>query len=253
MDPEGREWQVASIVRWRTGMKRDKKTDRFVPDGPYTIAHYVLRNTDGVEVKVTPPQMEVWSRESPDPLKGRRMVLNQEIHDGAKLIVLPAPGKNPVCPVRKGELYHLPSGGVLIDKITRKVVKSRSAEWHIEFTRILKERDYFMRRTPPNAGTPDDNKTDEEAGIESSYTGTASKSLDDLATVPPDFVERGRAKRELERQEARGAREQQIQAQAAKSRLNRLLANAKTPAEAERLLAGIVELCEQAEAEQKAA
>lgn len=213
------------------------------------LAFVRFRHKSGTTTKVTAYELgeHDWKPQGGDPLVGRRTEISNAIKQGAQVLIFPDSDE---CPVRKGERYHLVSGVILIDRVTRKMEKGKSErEWHVEFIRLMTERDYFMRRTPPNLGTPESaSETDEQARIESSYTANATKSIDEIATVPPDWEDRNKGVREVNRLDAQREVQQQRQAQAAKSRLNRLLAGAKTPEQTQLLLAGIVALCEQAEA-----
>lgn len=237
-DSNGETWQVDHVaVIQRTNASGEE------------LAFVRFRHKSGTTVKVTAYELKAqnWKPQGRDPLGSRRTELSNAIKQGAQVLIFPDSDE---CPVRKGEIYHLVSGRILIDRVTRKMEKGKSErQWHVEFIRLMTERDYFIRRTPPNLGTPESaSETDEQAKIESSYTANAAKSIDDLATVPPDWEDQNKGVREVKRQDAQREIQQQRQAQAAKSRLNRLLAGAKTPEQRQLLLAGIVALCEQAEA-----
>jgi hypothetical protein len=252
-DPNGELWQVEKVVMWRLETVKDKK-NRARAAGRYTVAHYLLRHVSGVQAKVKPPEFESWSRQSDDPFAGRRVEMNRSIGRGGKVLVLPASDSTE--PVMKGEVYHFTCGKILIDKVGRKIIKGREAEWHIEFTFLGVERDFFMRRTPPNLGTPESaSETEEDARIESSYTSNATKALDDLATVPPDWEDRGATERKViqlkDRDDMRASEDAKRQRKAAKATLDATLAGL-TPENQQALLAQIVSTCEAAQMKEAA-
>lgn len=182
-----------------------------------------------------------------DPLAGYR----QDINEG-KVRVLRYPASKP-CPLRVAERYPLQSCIIEIERVIRKLIKGKEAEWHVTFIRHEQDRPYMLRFTPPAHAERNDRKdadaaTIERARVESAYTSTThSASPHEPESVGPDWEDKHKAERELKRQKAREERERERMQQAAKSRLNRLLNNAKTREEAQFLLAGIVALCEQAE------
>jgi hypothetical protein len=182
-----------------------------------------------------------------DPLAGYRKQINE-----GRVTVLRFPASKP-CPVRPAERYPLQSCVIEVERVIRKLIKGKEAEWHVTFIRHEQDRPYMLRFTPPahaDSGkrTDPDASSVERARVESAYTQSAhSASPHEPESVGPYWKDKGMAERELARQDARAEREREIIQQAAKSRLNRLLKGA-SPEEAHILLAGIVALCEKAEA-----
>lgn len=182
-----------------------------------------------------------------DPLAGYRKDINE-----GKVRVLRYPASKP-CPLRVAERYPLQSCVIEIERVIRKLIKGKEAEWHVTFIRHEQDRAYMLRFTPPAHAERNDRKdadaaTIERARVESAYTSTThSASPHEPESVGPDWEDKHKAEREARRQEERQGREIERVQQAAKSRLNRLLRNAKSPEEAQFLLAGIESLCRQAE------
>lgn len=161
--------------------------------------------------------------------------------------------------MKVGERFELQSCVIEITRV-RESLKAADEDgrprslWIAEFTRHEEEKPMLLRSSPP-AHADHEEVTDldafaiKRAAAESAYTSSEFAAMpNEPESVGPDWVDAGKAEREAKRQEAQMEVQQQRQAQAAKSRLNRLLAGAKTPEQTQLLLAGIVALCEQAEA-----
>jgi hypothetical protein len=194
-DPQGEEWQVEKVGRVQ-------KTR-----APAFTAFVTFRNVSGESQKVYWPP-ERWTQGEGDPLKGHRARISQTVRSGARAFILPAKDAESnliACPVKKGELYHLVCGQVLIERVQRRLVKSKDPEWHVDFIRLVTDKDYFLRRTVPAADpdvivkppTADDIR---RATIDGNYlSGSPDKDGDPLPVVPLDWVDRGREEREARR------------------------------------------------------
>ncbi len=254
-DSEGHEWQVAEVGKWRTGTR--KVDGREVPAGRYTVAYVVMRNIEDERVRVDyaellaewkPVLTDDHKREG-DPLDGHRAEIGKAVRNGKSRLTFEGDS-----PVKKGEIYHLACGEILIGKVSSKANKRSERFAEVEVVLKQEDKDYYLRRTVPGADPreivkPPSADDIQKATIDGNYlSGAPEKDGDKLPVVPFDWVDRGSAERELRRQEQQMEVQVERQTQAAKSRLNRLLRNAKNPEDAQRLLAGIVALCEQAEA-----
>lgn len=189
-----------------------------------------------------------------DPLAGkRRGIINRE----TKVLIWPAVNNEGVtvpCPVEKGDRFNVSGVPVIeIEKVARKLPAGRRAEWHATYIRHEVDRPQLLRRVP--SGLP--SKASEHVGLteqekarrESAYTSSLALSLgrEEPESVGPDWDDPGVAEREDRRKAAQRERQHEREVQATKSRLNRLIRNAKTPQEAEWLLGQIISLCEAAE------
>lgn len=235
-DSKGELWQVEHV-----GMiERTLQATR-------TLAFVRFRHISGITAKVMPQDLDTWSREAPDPLEGRRRELSTAIRDGATVIIFP--GEE--CPVRKGEVYHLASGRILIDRCARKIVKGRPTECHVGFIRLLEERPRFLRRVVPGAKTDElvkpPNALDiERARIDGNYRTSPERGGDDLAVVPPDWEDRGVTERKKKLKEARAEIERERLEADAMAAIKRTV-KGLTPDQALVLLAQIQRDCESAE------
>ena len=141
-----------------------------------------------------------------DPLAGYR----QDINEG-KVRVLRYPASKP-CPLRVAERYPLQSCVIEIERVIRKLIKGKEAEWHVTFIRHEQDRAYMLRFTPPAHAERNDRKdadaaTIERARVESAYTSTThSASPHEPESVGPDWEDKHKAERELKRQKAREER-----------------------------------------------
>jgi hypothetical protein len=144
-----------------------------------------------------------------DPLAGYRKQINER-----RITTLIWPADQP-CPVEKGQMYELQSCTIEIEQPSRKLIKGRQAEWHVKFVRHEVDRPQLLRYIPPTrAPTGDDgnlNLTDtERARRESAYTSTShAASPHEPESVGPDWEDKRRGERELERQAARKSMERQ--------------------------------------------
>ena len=245
-DPTGETWQVCEIKKLK----------------PYNgrrgaVAFYRMRHVSGITAKVKPQEVRDWrrtdgipeGRNTSDPFEGKRIKISQSIRDGAKVIVF----TEAKCPVVKGELYHLPCGQILIDKVSRKIIKARGAEWQVEFIRQMRDRDYFLRSIVPGAkqGETPGNATPDEverARIDGNYRHSPERDGDELPAVPPDWIDKAAPARDLNRISSQRAVQNERQIQAAKSRINRLLRSG-TPKQVETLLAAANRVCDEVEGE----
>jgi len=141
-----------------------------------------------------------------DPLKGLRKGINdREI----KTLIWPASAP---CPVEKGERYELQSCVIEIDKVSRKLIKGREAEWQATFVRHEQERVNLLRAAPPKRA-PDESDAHlglsetEKARREGQYTTSRFAAMsDEPESVGPDWEDKKRGERELERQKERQKR-----------------------------------------------
>jgi hypothetical protein len=141
-----------------------------------------------------------------DPLAGKRKAINE-----GKVTVLRYPASKP-CPVRPGERHALQSCVIEIERVIRKLIKGKEAEWHVTFIRHEEDRPYLLRFTPPAHADRDDRRDAdasaiERARVESAYTSTThAASPHEPESVGPDWEDKHKAERELERQKAREER-----------------------------------------------
>lgn len=141
-----------------------------------------------------------------DPLAGYRKDINE-----GKVRVLRYPASKP-CPLRVAERYPLQSCVIEIERVIRKLIKGKEAEWHVTFIRHEQDRAYMLRFTPPAHAERNDRKdadaaTIERARVESAYTSTThSASPHEPESVGPDWEDKHKAERELKRQKAREER-----------------------------------------------
>lgn len=191
-----------------------------------------------------------------DPLAGKRTDI---AHGKIRRLVYPAatnhkPPRSRPCPVSKGERIQVREWLIIeIEKVNRKLIRGRAAEWHVTFIRHEADRPQLLRRVPsglPSGSDEADGLSEvERARRDSHYTTSPRLAIvAEPESVGPDWEDKDRGRREMERQKARAERERERVEQAAKSRLNRLLKGAN-PEQAQVLLAGIVELCERAESQ----
>lgn len=142
----------------------------------------------------------------PDPLAGFRRLINER-----RVTTLVWPASDP-CPVERGERFELQSCTIEIDKVSRKLVKGRPAEWHVTFIRHEEDVPQLLRFTPPTRAprSTDGNLTltdTERARRESAYTSTShAASPHEPESVGADWEDKRRGERELERQKARKER-----------------------------------------------
>jgi hypothetical protein len=141
-----------------------------------------------------------------DPLAGKRKAINE-----GKVTVLRYPASKP-CPIEVGEKHTLQSCVIEVERITRKLIKGKEAEWHVTFIRHEEDRPYLLRFTPPAHADRDDRRDAdasaiERARVESAYTSTThAASPHEPESVGPDWEDKHKAERELERQKAREER-----------------------------------------------
>lgn len=221
VDARGEVWQADSVA-----------VVKATNSAPERLAFVRFRRLDGETVKVGPAELRNWKRHSDDPFLGRRRATADQVRDGAKVIVFAAPGNNPVCPVRKGEIYHLPSGRIQIDTFTRKVIKGREAEWHIEFIRLERDRVLLLRQTVPGPRPYETAKEPtaeeiERARLDGNYTSSHDQSdggTDAGEAVPTDWDDKGAAERRdrarRERAEIRGEEDRRREKRAAKAKID---------------------------------
>lgn len=245
LDPQGELWQIAKVQRMKP-----------LKDARGRVAFYIVRHTSGVTAKIMKHELDGWKRAEPildkrkstDPFEGWRVEMAKRIRDGQSVLVFPADVE---CPVRKGEMYHFPSGDILIERVGRKIVKGRQAEWHVEFIRHMNDRLYFLRNTVP-AADPEDvvreaTVTDiEHARIDGNYSHSKVDGGDELAAVPPNWQDKGRTERKVlhlkDRDEIRAEDDMKRQRKAAKATLDATLAGL-TPENQQALLARIIAEC----------
>jgi hypothetical protein len=141
-----------------------------------------------------------------DPLAGKRKAINE-----GKVTVLRYPASKP-CPIEVGEKHTLQSCVIEVERVTRKLIKGKEAEWHVTFIRHEEDRPYLLRFTPPAHADRDDRRDAdasaiERARVESAYTSTThAASPHEPESVGPDWEDKHKAERELERQKAREER-----------------------------------------------
>lgn len=178
-----------------------------------------------------------------DPLAGKRTA----IADG-ELKVLRWPADRP-CPVDPGDRFPIRGGTIIeIERVTRKLIKGKPAEWHATFIRHERDRVYLLRRTPsgmPSGYGEQDGLTDiEKARREGNYTSSQQQALHrEPESVGPDWHDPGVAERERTRQQARAEDEAMRREEAIRRALGRVTADLtieqrlKVLAEIERTLA----------------
>lgn len=160
-----------------------------------------------------------------DPLAG----LRTQIVDW-QLKVLRWPADQP-CPVKVGDRFPIRGGTITIEinRVTRKLVRGKGAEWHATFIRHEKDRPQLLRFTPP---TRPPRVADQLIGLteterarrESAYTSSLNQaSPEEPESVGPDWEDPHRMNRELNRQHARREQEIERQEAAARRELGRLL------------------------------
>lgn len=265
-DPQGQEWQVLEIGKWRTGTTKSKKhfEGRAMPAGRFTVAYVVMRSLDGRERKVSysdllaswsPAQTPDGGREG-DPLAGHRSRVAKDLRDGKGILIFQGE-----CPVRKGELFHVGGVQIVIEKVAVKVNKRSERVFEVHLLQRATDRVYLLRQTVPAARPGElvgDGATAEDAErarIDGNYTSSAAQSdaadggTDAGEAVPPGWIDKGTAARELHRQRAQRQTQNERQIQAAKSRINRLLKTAD-PGKVESILADLDALCGRAESEE---
>lgn len=183
-----------------------------------------------------------------DPLAGFR----KSIAEG-KVKVLRWPADEE-CPVEKGQRYKIRGVEIEIESIKRKINKGQPAEWHVTFIRHEPDRVFLLRQAPPvHAGSEKDRDIDlnatERARRDGSYTSSRVSAVPhEPESVGPEWSDPNAAQREEWRRMARAQVEKERQDHHAKSRLLRLLAFAP-PETHQQLLAGIIALCDEAEAD----
>ncbi len=251
-DPEGEPWQVESVAMVKA-----------TTSAPARLAFVRFRHLEGEIRKVGPADLRKWRRLSPDPFAGCRKYTSDLVRGGAKMIVFPAPGKDPVCPVSKGEIYHLPGERIQVDTVTRKVMKGREAEWHIGYIRLARDRVLLLRQTVPGPRPYETAKEPtadeiERARIDGNYTSSYEKSdggTDAGEAVPIDWEDRGlddrRARARKDRAEIRGEEDRRREKRAAKARIDETYA-ALPPEGKAKLLERIKAACEAAKSSESA-
>lgn len=216
-DHEGQPWQVLEVGKWRTETRppTDEELERGkprrpIPCGPYTVSFYRMVNSDGEERKLTPVEIADWTPDTDaqgnrigDPLAGHRKPITESVRAGKGAFRFSGDS-----PVSKGERYHLPCGEIVIGKITTGANKRGERYAEVQFTNIDRDRLYYLRSTVP-AARPDEMvkaptaEDIERARIDGNYlTGAPEADGDPLPTVPPDWIDSGRAQREIDRREA---------------------------------------------------
>lgn len=244
LDPQGETWQIAKVQRMKP-----------LKNARGRVAFYIVRHASGITAKIMPPEIKAWKRAdeipekqlSADPLYGRRVEITRKVRNGERMLVF----LEEECPVRKGEMYHLTCGDILIERVGRKIVKGRQAEWHVDFVRHMTDRLYFLRNTVP-AADPEDTVREptitdiQHARIDGNYSHSKVDGGDELPAVPPDWVDRGRTERKVlhmkDRDEIRAADDVKRQRKAAKATLDATLAGL-TPENQQILLAKIISEC----------
>jgi hypothetical protein len=141
-----------------------------------------------------------------DPLKGqRRAVLSGEIN------VFRWPHKGP-CPVSVGNRFPVGHIEVEITRVKESLKAGRLPLWIAEFTRIEPDTVHLLRSAPPahDDGAEQHDLDDREirkAAAASAYTSSPYAAVpNEPESVGPDWEDKKRGERELERQQARKAR-----------------------------------------------
>jgi hypothetical protein len=141
-----------------------------------------------------------------DPLKGqRRRVLSGEIN------VFRWPHKGP-CPVSVGNRFPVGHIEVEITRVKESLKAGRLPLWIAEFTRIEPDTVHLLRSAPPahDDGAEQHDLDDREirkAAAASAYTSSPYAAVpNEPESVGPDWGDKKRGERELERQQVRKAR-----------------------------------------------
>jgi hypothetical protein len=141
-----------------------------------------------------------------DPLKGqRRAVLSGEIN------VFRWPHKGP-CPVSVGNRFPVGHIEVEITRVKESLKAGRLPLWIAEFTRIEPDTVHLLRSAPPahDDGAEQHDLDDREirkAAAASAYTSSPYAAVpNEPESVGPDWEDKKRGERELERQQVRKAR-----------------------------------------------
>lgn len=204
-DPAGERWRISEIQSYDLGAGSK-------------ISSVVVRHISGITATLDPGEIKNWKRLAGDPLVGKR----REIANGLGRLIYPA---NRPCPVEQGERFALQSVEIVVERVRRKLVKGREAEWHVELLRREVERPRLLRATPPaHADHSRDGDLDADgirkAAIESAYTSSPVAALsNEPESVGPDWRDRTAEARELNRLEARRERVSNAQIQAEVDRL----------------------------------
>lgn len=138
-----------------------------------------------------------------DPLAGMRRKIS-----AGDISVLRWPAKTDKAPVAKGDRFTVGSSVIVIETVSRKLPAGKPAEWHASFVRIVEDKPQLLRRVPSGLPTPSDRldgrSVVERARVESAYTSSARMAIvDEPESVGPDWVDVGKAKREVRRQNDR--------------------------------------------------
>lgn len=159
-----------------------------------------------------------------DPLAGyRNEIANREV----QMLRYPAARQ---CPVNKGDRFEIRGWLTIeIDRVVRKLIKGRPAEWHVTWIRHEKDRPQLLRFTPPTRAPRQADSyiglsERERARREGNYTTSShAASPHEPESVGPDWEDPGKMRREIDRQSARRELEIERQEQAARRELGRLM------------------------------
>lgn len=193
-------------------------------DGQAHLAFVWMRDRQGGgRQKVMADALESWKRLAPDPLAGHRRALL----DGRLLITFDA---GVPCPLEPGERFQLQGCVVTVHKVTRKLIKGTGSVWVVAFNREDVEPVYLLRSAPPaHSDRPSELNLDADAirkaGVESAYTSSPVAAIPtEPESVGPDWKDTRAPQRELERQQARTARQKQV---AQEGQVDRLVARVR--------------------------
>lgn len=234
---------------YRLSAKRGEVMER---DGEYvrvigfseTETHWLIRLEKTGSWAV--PKPDVW--DSVIPEEDARRILNGP---RPEYLMWPSP-----CPVAEGQIIRLADDSVEVTIGRPAPIKGENGfktRIHIADFRA----EAFLRRSLPATGKAASSVTrsdTESARMDGAYTGHAGLALDagEHDEGPGDgWKDRGAVEREAERQKARGEREDDRQAQAMKSRVNRLL-RGLDPAGKRVMLARLEALCKETEMKEAA-
>lgn len=165
-----------------------------------------------------------------DPLAGKRTDI---AHGKIRRLIYPAatkhdPPRPRPCPVAKGERIQVRKWLTIeIEKVSRKLVRGKPAEWHVTFIRHEADRPQLLRRVPsglPRKSNETDGLSDvERARRDSHYTTSPRLAIvGEPESVGPDWEDKGTVKREMDRQSARAEREAEQREAAIRRRLTRV-------------------------------
>ena len=142
------------------------------------------------------------SSDAEDPLKGKR----KKIASGEmRVLIWPADGP---CPVEKGQRFKVMGIVIQIHSIERRIQAGKPVQWHATYIRHEPDRVYLVRQSQPTRAThekPGDVTLDmaERARRDGNYTSSRVAAMPmEPESVGPDWKDKDKSKRELDRQEA---------------------------------------------------